>query len=108
MKALLVRRWAWLVGAWLGANLLAWVPADPTGRSLGILLFGVALPGWLAFEALFEREEVTWPEATLLAGGLGYAALLLVGGLLHAWPGPIPRRGVAIAFNLLIAVLSAV
>ena len=108
MKALPLRRWAWLIGAWLGANFLAWVPADPTGRSLGILLLGVALPGWLAFEALFEGEEVTWPEAALLAGGLGYAALLLVGGLLHAWPGPIPRQGVAGAFNGLIVALSAI
>ncbi len=105
MKALLWRRWLWLIGAWLGANLLAWVPGDPTWRSAGLLLLGMALPGWLAFEALCGREARPWPEAVLLAGGLGYAGLILIGWALYALPGPISRWGVAGAFNLLIAAL---
>ena len=100
-----LRRWM-VPGVALLANLaVLWAP-ELWVRGIGIWVLGGLVPGLLAARLLLPDEDDPLIVG-LATAGLGYAALIWGGLLLHYVPGPIPRWLVLAAYDALALALWA-
>ena len=88
------------------ANLFIWTTNHLIWQSLGALVLAGALPGTLLPRSLYAEDDSLDPvERALLTLGLGYVCLLCGMLFLHYLPGPLTRKLVVAAYDVLVVAL---
>jgi len=90
------------------ANVLLLLASGLLWPAIGALALTAFLPGALAASLLLGHDvDLDALERALLAIGLGFVAMTLGVYALHQWPGPLSRRLIVGAFDLLNLALIA-